>query len=940
MSSHNSTPFATAARTLHAAGWSPLPLPPRSKANPPTGYTGEHGARPDAATIDQWLETHAAGNVAVRAPDGIVGVDVDQYGDKTGNDRLEQLLAELDITLPATWISSARPFPSGIRWLRIPAGVRLRGAPLPGVEIVQRHHRYAVAPPSIHPDTGDAYRWIAPGGELSTTPPPIDELPDMPAELIAAWADTTEPAAHRPARPAAPAPAGRDRSRAVDDVLSSRRGWAPGGRHDEACRVSMALARLEHSGHPGATEALEHVGADFAAAVGGERDGDREWRSLVDSARRTAATTEASRPDYGELVHDRPAPRPPSNGDDLSGLDLDADLEAGLEVGWQPFEPLVRAQVAAFPLDVLPDWIRSEVEACADELAVPVDMPAVAAIGALSVVAAGRVDVQPGPRYKTPTNLYVCIVAESGAGKSPVMARIVTGPARALETKLAELNRKGVAAARAHTQRLEAARDEAAKKLKNNPSDSGERDLARAEAELDDDEPLMPPVVVLSDVTPERLTAVIAEQQGRAAIVTPEGGTLFESIAGLRYRAGGVDASAKVPDVYLSGYSREALRTDRVGRSSVLVENPTLAVVTSVQPVVVERLAATPDVARQGALARFLWAWPAGRIGWRPQDSYRHAPDDDGIYRARMLELGLRARSWTTPLVIDVDDAARDLRDAWAEQLEARIRPGGDLHPHRAGVSKLQTTPWRLAGLLAFADGAGAHSRVIDAELMARALELCDYFLANAVAAEQVAGVAAGADSALHVLAAKLTLHAGEVLTIRDVQLAMRGTVSSVTDLAAPILELEGMGWLRVDGDMSAIGRRGVANPTLFVHPELSPAALHPTIEPAEATREPRELIHRHGEVEADATREPRELVDPRNEFARMSGSREGAFRSSSSSSDSSAAFSQGTPRANNSTARTEPLFDPTATAPLHELKLGADPFGPANTDTTAGELW
>lgn len=619
-----------------------------------------------------------------------------------------------------------------------------------------------------------------------------------------------------------------------------------------------------------------------------------------------------------------------------------APLEPQLDSGpdsWQPLTPLVRAQVATFPLHVLPDWIRDEVESCAAELAVPDDMPAVAAIGALSVVAAGRVDVQPGPRYRTPTNLYVCIVAESGAGKSPVMARMVTDPARALETRLVTMTRSKVAEARAHTQRLEAARDEAAKKLKNNPSDSGERDLARAEAALEDDEPLASPVVVLSDVTPERLTAVLAEQQGRAAIVTPEGGTLFESIAGLRYRAGGVDASAKVPDVYLSGYSREALRTDRVGRSSVLVEQPTLAVITSVQPVVVERLAATPDVARQGALARFLWAWPAGRIGWRPQDAYRHAPADDGAYRARLIELGMRARSWLTPLTIDVDDDARDLRDAWATDLEARIRPGGDLHPHRAGVSKLQTTPWRLAGLLAFADGAGAHTVTIDAELMARALELCDYFLANAVAAEQVAGVAADSDSAVHVLAAKLAHHAGAELTIRDVQLAMRGTISSVADLVPPIVELEGMGWLRIDGDLSALGKRGAPNPTLFVHPELSPAALHPTIEPAELTREPRELIHREGGDELEATREPRELPVEVEKFARLGRSRERHFTESSSSLD---ANSQGEPRATNSTARTEPLFGHSTAAPITHLdaELGDDPFGPAHTDTTAGELW
>lgn len=962
MSAATDTPFAKTAHRYLAAGWSPLPLPAGAKANPPTGYTGANGRRPGPDDLEQWLEhgiTVAgrmlvpAGNVAIRVPDTVVGVDVDQYGDKRGHDELLAELERLDTQLPETWISTARPQPAGIRYYRIPAGVRLRGAPLAGVEIVQAHHRYAVAPPSVHPN-GDTYRWLAPGGELVNEPPTPDQLPDLPAELLDAWRDTSEPAKPRAAVPPAAAPAGRDRSRAVDEVLNSRRSWTPGGRHDEACRLSMALARLEHSGHPGATEALELVGADFTAAVAGERNGDDEWRSIVDSARAKAAGTEAIRPDYAELTrHSTSSTR--SDGDNLAGLDVDADLTVDehqaddLEAdAWPTLEPLERTRIAPFPLDALPEWIANEARTVADELAVAVDLPAVAALGALSAVAGGRLDVQPGNRFRTPTNLYVCIVAESGAGKSPAMDRMVTRPCRALEQRLVELNRNAVAQSEARRDRLEAAVEKATKVMRNDPCEATERDVSRARAELAEHVDVVEPVVVLGDVTPEKLAMILADQQGRAAIVTPEGGSLFESIAGVRYRSSGAQ-TATVPEVYLSGYSREPIRADRVGRSATLVSNPTLTVVASVQPVVVERLAATPDVARQGALARFLWTWPADWLGYRPTGRYRHAPADDGVYRDRLVELGLRARSWTTPLVLDVDSEAADLAETFEGELEARMQPGGDLRPHRAAGAKLQTAPWRVAGLLAFADD-GAADRLVDGELMRRAVALCRYFLDAAVAVERRAGVTPDGSNITQQVAQRCADRAGEQLEVRDdLYLPMRPQLpgGSITELVEPLLELEARGWVRIVGDVQNIGHQRLPNPKIAVHPQLSRSALHPVIETHAdpITRETREL-----EPAAAITRETRDLEQPAEPVnARNGRSRVEAFRDSSSSVDSPRDAETGKGHARPRVTRVnEPPADPLFTAPQTstptlelDRELGDDPFGPANAnDANSLELW
>jgi hypothetical protein len=49
---------------------------------------------------------------------------------------------------------------------------------LDGVEIIQRHHRYVMCWPSIHPEGGQ-YFWLDEDGTV-TTPPRAEEIPELP----------------------------------------------------------------------------------------------------------------------------------------------------------------------------------------------------------------------------------------------------------------------------------------------------------------------------------------------------------------------------------------------------------------------------------------------------------------------------------------------------------------------------------------------------------------------------------------------------------------------------------------------------------------------------------------------------------------------------------------------------------------------------------------
>ena len=176
-------PYGSAARAYLEAGYSPLPLPPRKKASPPEGYTGRNGRRVDLADVDRWIAGNRSGNIGLRLPAGVAGIDVDAYKDDDHMAAWEELTARCGPLPNAPWCSSRDDGISGVRLFRVPedweaAGKLPEGSngASPG-EVIQQHHRYVVCPPSIHPETGRAYRWRS--GSITK----VADLPVLPQPL-------------------------------------------------------------------------------------------------------------------------------------------------------------------------------------------------------------------------------------------------------------------------------------------------------------------------------------------------------------------------------------------------------------------------------------------------------------------------------------------------------------------------------------------------------------------------------------------------------------------------------------------------------------------------------------------------------------------------------------------------------------------------------------
>jgi AAA domain/Bifunctional DNA primase/polymerase, N-terminal len=234
-------PYASAAGAYLKAGWTGvLPLPPRSKSSPPEGYTGRNGREASADDVRRWRREHAAGNICLRLPRGVIGIDVDAYKDADHVAAWKELTERLGALPDAPWCSSRDDRISGIRLFRIPEDWEATGK-LPeasnGVspgEVIQWHHRYLVVPPSIHPGTGRAYRWW--GGAI----PSVSSLPALPQPWLDALSAAAA-AAQPPVRPVAvPQPGGHAGDRPGDDY-NERADWledvlGPHGwqRHHEA----------------------------------------------------------------------------------------------------------------------------------------------------------------------------------------------------------------------------------------------------------------------------------------------------------------------------------------------------------------------------------------------------------------------------------------------------------------------------------------------------------------------------------------------------------------------------------------------------------------------------------------------------------------------------------------------------------------------------------
>ena len=258
--------------------------------------------------------------------------------------------------------------------------------------------------------------------------------------------------------------------------------------------------------------------------------------------------------------------------------------------GWDPpVEFSAPTHGPRFPLPALPSVLGNYVEQVAKTHKVPVDLPASLGIGTCAAVAAKHGLVKIGRTHTEPLNLYLAVVAPSGERKAAAL-RAMAGPLFELE------------------------KPQGAQREESN---------GRITA---------PPLgITVTDSTSEALVRKLAQNNGVAAWVSEEAGTLVDILTGV-YKKNGPDL-----DVFLQAYDGGMIRVERVTTGSHSLDDPALTIVVTLQPTLLKRIGGDEDFRGRGLVARIAFVVPLSLVGTR---YYEDIPIEEEVYnecRFRLL---------------------------------------------------------------------------------------------------------------------------------------------------------------------------------------------------------------------------------------------------------------------------------------------------------------
>ena len=403
------------------------------------------------------------------------------------------------------------------------------------------------------------------------------------------------------------------------------------------------------------------------------------------------------------------------------------------ETTWEAPIPFDSYQLPEFPVDALPEVIGNYALAVAEETQTPVDMACVSALSVLSISMQGKYRILGKPGWEEPLNTFSLCIMEPSERKSAVENKT----ARPLNVFEADWNRENAGAIEASKSRkrmLEKKQRLLEDEVCKGKADASEMEcIAQEIANFKEQKPLR---LYVDDVTPEKLASVLAENDGRAAILSTEGG-IFDMLSGIYTKNVNID-------VLLKGYSGDPIRVDRVGRNSETIMNPSLTILLMAQPSVLSGIMSNGTFRGRGLTARFLYCIPKSYVGQR---HYRSAPVPEEVYQryANCITNILQDEYSADVEQITLSPEADRMLEAFAEELEPRLKEEYADISDWAG--KLVGNTLRIAGLLCRASVSRSHglmeiseALVVDAGTMANAIHIGRYFLEHARAAFSLMG--------------------------------------------------------------------------------------------------------------------------------------------------------------------------------------------------------
>jgi len=483
-------------------------------------------------------------------------------------------------------------------------------------------------------------------------------------------------------------------------------------------------------------------------------------------------------------------------------------------VSWEKPIPFAEHDASPFPAAALPEWLGSYVTAVATSTQTPIDLAAMLSLSVLATAVATKARIALADDWSEPLNLFTAVVLPPGSRKSAVFSAI-TEPVEDFEREEAERSepqQRGAADAYEVAQASLKHAKEAAAKANDEKRARALEEVGRLSNQLAEMKVPAPFRLLADDCTPEKLSTLLRDHDGRMALLSPEGG-VFELMAG-RYSDG------PNLEVYLKGHAGDDLRVDRINRPPEFVRRPALTIGLAIQPDVLQGLKDKPGFRGRGLLGRFLYALPRNTVGCREIDPPSVPPMVRAIYQR---ELRILLSLPEIAHVLRLSAEARKRHRDFMRELEPRLGPTGDLAATADWAAKLAGAVGRLAGLLHLAEirTEAAGEEPISAETMDRALSIGRYLILHAQTAFAEMGADPETEGAQRILA-WLKRTGMEAFTKRDAHQALRATFRRAADLDAPLTALEERGYIRPLPEVDRPGAGRKRSPAYEVHPLLS----------------------------------------------------------------------------------------------------------------------
>ena len=488
------------------------------------------------------------------------------------------------------------------------------------------------------------------------------------------------------------------------------------------------------------------------------------------------------------------------------------DYNAPAQPNWEKPIPFTQHTLPPFPVDALPPAIKEYVQAVAESTQTPVDMSASAALAVLALCQQGKYRIAGKEDWREPLNLFVVIVAEPSERKSAVI-NFMTRPVNLYE---AEYNQQ-------HAGALERSRME--KRILEKQQRALEDQVLKGKAHMEDLQDiamqvanfkeLSPLRLYVDDVTTEKLTSILSDNGGTAAVVSAEGG-IFDMLSGIYTKNVNID-------VMLKGHSGDCIRVDRIGRNSESIMNPALTVLLAVQPSVLSGMMQNGTFRGRGLTARFMYCMPTSIIGQRKYRTEAIPAVVSHNYDALIRNL-LQEEMPKTPELIYLSPEADRLLEQFSCDVEGKLKTEYSDIPDWAG--KLVGAVLRIAGLLCRASVTRCDEflevpppLIVDEATMEGAIDIGQYFTEHSRAAFSLMGADNLVKQSQYMLDAIVKNRLTE-FTRRDIMRMCRSFKTA--DEVQPILNhLADLGYIAPKAPELTPGKGRPANQSYMVNPLL-----------------------------------------------------------------------------------------------------------------------